>query len=119
MTANSSRQSKRVLVAGRRRPDLFSRPRCEPLEDRLAPALFEVQSPLSFSGLNNNGCVAVTDLDKDGFADAILTNFGTDYATGAGSTITWVTSEASPVAEAWTFLPAATKTAAPVTLVSV
>jgi hypothetical protein len=88
MSSKSSRYQKRASHAGRRRPDLFAKPRCELLEDRLAPALFEVQSPLSFSGLNNNGCVAVTDLDKDGFADAILTNFGTDYATGAGSTIT-------------------------------
>src|SRR5205814_4459487 len=28
------------------------------------------------------------DLNKDGLMDAVLTNFGTDYAAGAGSTIT-------------------------------
>lgn len=61
---------------------------CEQLEDRVTPALFNVQSPLSFTGLNNNGFVGVTDLNKDGFDDAILTNFGTDYSTGAGTTIT-------------------------------
>jgi hypothetical protein len=63
-------------------------PRCEQLEERLALALFNVLSPLSFSGLNNNNNVAVADLNKDGLADAILTNFGTDYSTGAGNTIT-------------------------------
>ncbi len=66
----------------------FVRPRCEQLEDRITPALFNVQSPLSFSGLNNNGCVAVADFNHDGFEDAVLTNFGTDYAGGAGNSIT-------------------------------
>ena len=32
--------------------------------------------------------VATADLNKDGLTDAVLTNFGTDYSNGAGSTIT-------------------------------
>jgi hypothetical protein len=51
-------------------------------------ALFNVQNPMSFSGLNNNGSVAVADFNKDGFTDAVLSNFGTDYSSGAGTTIT-------------------------------
>src|SRR6478609_2728580 len=62
--------------------------RCEQLEDRVTPTLFNVQTPLTFSGLNNNGCVAVADFNKDGRSDAVLTNFGTDFGSGAGSTIT-------------------------------
>src|SRR5439155_20012242 len=37
---------------------------CEQLEERLALALFNIQAPLSFNGLNNNTCVAVADLNK-------------------------------------------------------
>jgi hypothetical protein len=55
---------------------------------RLALTLFNVQTPLSFTGLNNNNCVAVADLNKDGLSDAVLSNFGTDYSSGAGTTIT-------------------------------
>src|SRR4051812_27414993 len=65
-----------------------ARLRCERLEDRTTPALFSVQQPLGFSSLNNNGCVAVADLDKNGVADIVLANFGTDYSAGAGTTIT-------------------------------
>ena len=61
------------------------KPRIERLEERLAFALFNVQAPLSFTGLNNNSCVVTADLNKDGFSDAVLTNFGTDYASGAGT----------------------------------
>lgn len=53
----------------------------------MALALFTVHSPFSFSGLSNNEFVAVTDLNKDGRADAVLPNFGTDYTSGAGTTI--------------------------------
>ncbi len=80
--------SPRRITSRRRTFANFARPRCEPLEGRIAPALFNVQSPLSFTGLNNNGCVATADLNKDGLMDSVLTNFGTDYASGAGSTIT-------------------------------
>ena len=62
-------------------------PLCEQLEERLAFALFTVQPPLTFSGLNNNNCVAVGDFNKDGLNDAVLSNFGTDYGAGAGTTI--------------------------------
>src|SRR5262245_26870091 len=78
--------------ARRRRP---ARLRCEPLEGRLALAVFNVQAPLSFPSLNNSGCVVVGDLNKDGLADAVLTNFGTDYSTGAGSTITVLSGRSS------------------------
>ena len=71
----------------RRSPGRCVGPRCERLEERLKFALFNVTTPLLFSGLNNNGSVAVGDLNKDGFTDAVLTNFGTDYGTGAGTTI--------------------------------
>jgi hypothetical protein len=50
------------------------------LEDRVTPAnLFNVQPAISPSGLNNNGFCAVTDLNKDGNADVILTNEGTAF----------------------------------------
>src|SRR5262245_54880501 len=75
-------------VRAPRRSAKTVRPRIEQLEGRITPALFNVQSPLSFTGLNNNGCVATADLNKDGKMDAILTNFGTDYSTGAGNSIT-------------------------------
>jgi hypothetical protein len=61
--------------------------RFESLEDRTTPALFNVQAALTPGQLNNNGCVAVGDLDKDGDDDAVLTNFGTNYSTGAGTAI--------------------------------
>jgi len=62
--------------------------RCERLEDRTTPAaLFTVQRP-SVSGLNNNGFVAVADLNKDGFADAVLTNYGPSETSGTGNSIT-------------------------------
>jgi hypothetical protein len=41
--------------------------------------VFNVQNPLSFTGLSNNGCVAVGDLNHDGVPDAVLTNFGSGY----------------------------------------
>src|SRR3954471_6322310 len=66
----------------------FFRPRCEPLESRLAPALFTVHDVMSFNGLNNNGCVAVADFNKDGYSDAILANYGSAATAGDGTTIT-------------------------------
>src|SRR5436309_3410490 len=57
----------------------FVQLRCEQLEGRITPALFNVHSPYNFSGLNNNGCVVAADFNKDGYADAVLTNFGTGY----------------------------------------
>jgi hypothetical protein len=75
-------------AARRRRSVTFFRLRCEQLEDRVVPALFNVHTPYSFTGLNNDGCVVTADFNKDGRTDAVLTNFGTDYGSGAGSTIT-------------------------------
>jgi len=43
---------------------------------------------MGFTGLNNNGCVATADFNKDGRMDAVMTNFGTDYGAGAGTTVT-------------------------------
>ena len=62
--------------------------RCESLESRTTPALFDVGDPEFYTGLSNNGCVAVADFNKDGRLDAVLANFGTNYESGAGSTIT-------------------------------
>lgn len=70
------------------RPTVLARPQCEQLEGRETPTLFTVQPALSFTGLNNNGCVAVGDLNKDGLADAILTNYGTGASLGDGTVIT-------------------------------
>src|SRR5262245_1676531 len=39
---------------------------CELLEDRTAPALFTALAPVEATGLFNNGCVVVGDLNKDG-----------------------------------------------------
>jgi hypothetical protein len=66
----------------------FVQPRCEQLEERLALALFSAQPALSFSGLNNNDYVVAVDLNKDGLTDAVLTNYGTDTGSGAGTAIT-------------------------------
>jgi len=88
MAPKSSRYSISARHARRRRSAKLAGLQCEQLEDRTTPALFNIQGPLSFSGLNNNGCVAAADLNKDGFMDSVLTNFGTDYSSGAGSTIT-------------------------------
>jgi Pyruvate/2-oxoacid:ferredoxin oxidoreductase gamma subunit len=87
MAPQSSRKSVRSWRNYRRQLARFVRPLCEQLEGRIAPALFNVQTPLAFTGLNNNGCVATGDLNKDGFMDAVLTNFGTDYSSGAGNSI--------------------------------
>ncbi|HKB01463.1 MAG TPA: FG-GAP-like repeat-containing protein, partial [Gemmataceae bacterium] len=79
MAPKSSRHGTPAGPARRRRRAQFVRPQFEQLEGRFAPALFNVQTPLTFSTgvLNNNGCVATGDLNKDGFADAVLTNYGT------------------------------------------
>src|SRR4029453_4001197 len=75
--------------ARRRRSPNAVRLSCERLEDRVTPSLFNVQNPpLAPSGFNNNGCVVVSDFNKDGLSDAVMTNFGTDYGAGAGTTIT-------------------------------
>jgi Calx-beta domain/Bacterial Ig-like domain/FG-GAP-like repeat len=89
MAPKTTRRGALAAPASRKRHAKFVRPRCVQLEDRLAPALFNVKDPaLSFSGLNNNGCVATADLDKNGHMDAILTNYGTAATTGDGNTIT-------------------------------
>jgi hypothetical protein len=68
------------LRSARRRKHARSiRLRCEPFEDKITPALFSVQTPLSFSGLDNNTCVVTADLNKDGFMDGLVTNEGRDF----------------------------------------
>lgn len=71
--------------------------RVEQFEARVTPALFTAQSPAyAFSAgvMNNNGCVAVADFNRDGRMDAVFTNFGTGYGsptqndTTPGTTIT-------------------------------
>jgi hypothetical protein len=92
MAPQSPRTSLSVK-SGRRRPPAKSvQLRCERFEDKIVPALFNVQTPLSITGLTNAGCVVSADLNHDGFVDAILTNFGTGFGsptdTGTpGSTI--------------------------------
>jgi hypothetical protein len=86
--APQSPRHRTPTTPARRRTTRFARLRCEQLEDRTTPALFSVQQPVGYSSLNNNGCVAVADFNKDGFADMVLANFGTDYSGGAGTTIT-------------------------------
>src|SRR5262245_30032986 len=67
------------------------RPRCVQLEDRLAPALFNVQPSFAPGQLNNNGCIAAADFNKDGLMDAVLSNYGSSASSGDGNTITVLT----------------------------
>jgi hypothetical protein len=88
MASQLPRSGGSARPAHRRRPDKTVRLRCEHLEDRVTPAnLFNVQNPISPSGLNNNGFVAVTDLNKDGNADVILTNEGTAFTPSGDSNL--------------------------------
>ena len=59
-----------------RRPEV--RVRLEQLEGRETPALFTVGSPQSFSGMSNNGDVAVGQFDSNNNSnlDIVLTNYG-------------------------------------------
>src|SRR5262249_17285120 len=86
--APQSPRSISVRPARHRRPAKTVHLRCEPFEDRIVPALFNVSPPLSVTGLNNNGCVVTSDLNKDGLTDAILTNEGTDLISSGDRTIT-------------------------------
>src|SRR5262245_56580086 len=87
MAPQLSRHSRLNQSARRRRSPNAVRLWCERLEDRVTPALFNVQSPLQFTGMNNNGFVGVADLNKDGRMDAVFTNFG-DYLFLPGNAIT-------------------------------
>src|SRR5262245_27334621 len=96
MAPQSSRHG--VTTTPRRpRSATFFRPRPEALEYRIVAALFDVHSPLSSTALNNNGCVAVADLNKDGFADAVLTNYGPSTSSSTGNSITVLKGQAGGV----------------------
>lgn len=80
MAPESRRRRLSLRPARHRRPANNVQLRCEQFEDKITPALFNVSAPMTFSGaLSNNGDVAVGDFNKDGFQDAVLTNFGTGY----------------------------------------
>jgi hypothetical protein len=88
MALHSSRPSIPARPARRHRPAQLARLRCERFEDRITPTLFTAHAPYSFTGLNNNGSVAVGDFNHDGYTDTVLSNEGTDFSTGADNTIT-------------------------------
>ena len=91
-----SRPSRSAPPASRRRPARSVRLRCEAFEDRITPTnLFTVHAPYTFSGLNNNGCVAVADFDHNGFTDAVLSNYGPSESSGTGNKITIIYGNAS------------------------
>ncbi|MFO0847346.1 MAG: Ig-like domain repeat protein [Gemmataceae bacterium] len=48
----------------------------QPLEERSTPALFAAQTAQTFSGLNNNGCVATGYFNNDGLSDLVIANYG-------------------------------------------
>jgi len=62
---------------------------CLAFEDRVTPAvLFNTATPYQITNFNNNnGSVATADFNHDGFMDAVLTDIGTDFGTGAGTQI--------------------------------
>src|SRR5207244_5017210 len=91
-----SRPSRSAPPASRRRPARSVRLRCEAFEDRITPTnLFTVHAPYTFSGLNNNGCVAVADFDHNGFMDAVLSNYGPSESSGTGNKISILYGNAS------------------------
>jgi FG-GAP-like repeat/Dockerin type I domain len=97
-----ARQSQRHSMAGPsalgRRPTNSIRLRCDAFEDRITPTLFTALPALTFplGTMNNNGCVAVADFNKDGKADAVLTNYGTGADVGDGMTIVELVSRPTP-----------------------
>src|SRR5947209_4569523 len=87
----STQYPRRSAPPGRQLKALRVRLRAEQFEDRITPVvgLFTPQAPLSNGlNLNNNGCVAVTDLNKDGVPDIVLANEGGDFQSNAGTGIT-------------------------------
>jgi Calx-beta domain/FG-GAP-like repeat/FG-GAP repeat len=67
----------RSNTPAKRRPTRSAHLRYEQLEGRFAPALFNVQSPVTIGSQKNFGCVATGDFNGDGNTDAVLTNYGT------------------------------------------
>src|SRR5438034_608223 len=79
MAPQSPRNGISASCARSRRTPRAVRLRCEQFEDRVTPALFNVQPPLSFSGLNNPDCIVTANLNNDGFVDAVVTNLGASF----------------------------------------
>lgn len=78
----------RVLAraARRKRSAQPVRLHCQQFEDRITPALFNVQQPIPLpSGLNNSGHIMATDLNRDGRQDIIVTDIGLDFLGQAGN----------------------------------
>src|SRR5687768_15689797 len=75
--------------AAPRRPAGSVRLWCNRLEDRVTPAVFNAQPALTQWGtnMNNNGFVATADFNKDGYMDAVLTNFGTSMSDVSGNNV--------------------------------
>src|SRR5881409_121450 len=67
---------RKSVRARSKRPTITLRPLCSQLEERIAPALFTVKSPITISGSRNFGCVATGDFNGDGKTDIVMTNYG-------------------------------------------
>ncbi len=80
--------------AHRRRLAKFAGLQFERLEDRIAPALFNL-STVTTSNLSNNGCVAVGDFNKDGNPDAVVSNYGPSVDSLLGNRIHVLTGNGS------------------------
>ena len=85
MAPQSSRYYLSAVPPRRSRPAKSFRLRCEPLEGRIAPALFNVSNPVTVSGTANYGCLATGDFNNDGNTDMVLTNYGTTAPGQGGS----------------------------------
>ena len=78
MAPRSLRPSFSAPPARRPRPAKFGRLKCEQLEGRIAPALFNVQGAVTPGAANANyGSIATGDFNGDGNTDIVMTNYGT------------------------------------------
>jgi hypothetical protein len=89
MAPQSPRHSFSAAPARRRWRATSAKLRCVQLEDRVTPAVFNPQTPLTYGAgvMNNNGCVATADFNKDGLMDAVLTNYGISTTDTSGNNI--------------------------------
>jgi hypothetical protein len=97
MAPQSPRHSFSAAPARRRWRATSAKLRCVQLEDRVTPAVFNPQTPLTFGAgtMNNNGCVATADFNKDGLMDAVLTNYGTTTTDTTGNNVQVLYGQAS------------------------